>query len=309
MFNKVTTIAILILVFLMIGLLIITLSNRAEVNDQPNPISFSTEDSVDIAFTPDKENPKYVYIEDDRIYINYSDESYMPVKLEEKSWTNVLLSPNRNFVAVLGMENANVNDLYLYDIEQKEFNKVTFFENEPTGITSFYWVNDNLITFHQDQWLHSLNVSSKEIVKVQSGIANLKGLVDGKALVNNANNKGATFDFEAGDFQDNVFASTVNSISETDDETFISLSDGIFVLNGEEAEKVSEISGGQVCGDVVLANFIVSTILDNERININEVPEYACVQNSLYYKDNSKWYTLDNEEIPELESSTSFDIF
>ncbi len=309
MFNKVTTIAILILVFLMIGLLIITLSNRAAVNDQPNPISFSTEDSVDISFTPNTENPKYVYIEDDHIYINYVDESYMPVKLEKKSWSSVTLSPDRNIVAVLGKEIGTVNDLYLYNIVQKEFNKVTFFENELSGITSFYWVNDNLITFHQDQWLHTLNVDSKEIVKVQSGIANLKGITGGKALVNNAENNGATFDFEAGEFQDNVFASTINSVSETDEDIFISLSDGIFILNEGDAEKVSEISNGLVCGDNVLANFMVSTIREEQRVNINEVPEYACVQNSFYYKDNSKWYTLNNEEIPELENSSDFDIF
>ncbi len=93
MFNKVTTIVILILVFLMIGLVIITLSNRSKVNNQPNPISFSTEDSVDIAFTPNTENPKYVYIKDDHIYINYTDESYMPVKLEKKGWAVMIYDP------------------------------------------------------------------------------------------------------------------------------------------------------------------------------------------------------------------------
>lgn len=309
MFNKVTTIVILILVFLMIGLVIITLSNRSKVNNQPNPISFSTEDSVDIAFTPNTENPKYVYIKDDHIYINYTDESYMPVKLEKKGWSNVLLSPDKNFIAVLGKELGTVNDLYLYNIEQKEFNKVTFFENELTGITTFYWVNDNLITFHQDQWLHTLNVGSKEIVKIQSGISSLKGLMGDKALVNNSSNNGATFDFEQGEFQDNVFASTINSVSETDTDIFISLSDGIFILNEGEAERVSEISNGLVCGDNVLANFMVSTIREEQRVNINEVPEYACVQNSFYYKDNSKWYTLDNDEITELENSTGFDLF
>ncbi len=309
MFNKATNIISLLLVFVFIALLIITLSNTTKTNDESNPISFSVEDSVSTSFVLKNEKPLYVFIKNKNIYINYDDESLMPVKLEDKEWSRVSLSPDKSNLVFLGKETGTVNDMYLYNIESKQFNKITFFENEPSGITSFFWLNDNLIAFHQDQWLHTVNVDSREIIKVQSGVRDLVGITEERIFMNNTSNKAAVYDFAGNDFTDNFFSSEIKSVTQTEEGLFVILSDGTFKIENNSANKLFNRSTGQMCGEKIIDTNGVFEILTNEKVNTPNYSSALCVANEVYYNQDSKWYTLENEEIDSLENSVFFDKF
>lgn len=291
MFNKVSNIVIIILILLTVVVLLITVSNSVPENDGLNPISYPTEASVEASFTENSILPDYAYIANNYVYVSYSDDSYMPVNLSDKSWKDVKISPNGKQLAIIGKENGGSNDLYVYNLSNFNFNKMTFFQNEASGVTDFYWVDDRVIAFHQDEWLHSLNTTSREIVKIQSGISNLVGIAGQSVAMNNSQNSGMIYDFAEGKFVPNVKSSLIDA-STLDGSQYFLMATGIFTVEDTVLSKVSDTTGDALCGDSVI-----------------DILSEVCRGEEVYKKTGTQWYTLENEKISKLSDAFDFDVF
>jgi hypothetical protein len=309
MFNKTTTVAIIILVLVMIGLIITSFTSTLPENEGTNPISFPVEETKVTEFVDEILVADYAYIKNGNIYISYTDGSNMPVKLENKSWRNVRISPNGKSLAVIGKEDNGSDDIFVYNIDKQEFNRMTFFQNETNGVTDLYWVDNRVVAFHQDEWLHSLNTTSKEVVKMQSGMAALTGVAGNTVGLNTTQNVGAIFDFEDGNLITQINQKIV-STSSFDDDISILLSDGIYSLDGPELVKVSDLTGSLICGELIWNAGTVTNYADVEVV-MTELPSsnIKCVKDALYFESSNRWYTLDSKEIKVLENVIYFDKF
>jgi hypothetical protein len=309
MFNKATTLIIVILVIISIGLVILSFSNSLPENDGTNPISFPIDESRSTSFVEDVLTPEYAYIKNGYIYISYTDGSFMPVEIENTTWRNVKVSETGKALAAIGKEGNGSEDVYVYNIERQEFNKMTFFQDEQTGVTDFFWIDDRVIAFHQDGWLHSLNTTSREIVKIQSGISSFTGSTNGFVAMNNTQNKGMIYDFEQGEFISGIDTQILSATKKENTSTIL-FNDGIYTLENGNLEKISNLQGNMICGELIVSPSIATNYTNNALVSTT-LPSMTmnCSKNELYFKIENKWYTLDNKEIPEITNTTYFDKF
>lgn len=94
------------------------------------------------------------------------------INLEKKTWKDIQWSPNNENIAVLGETAEGIFDIFVYNLESKQWTMLTNYAEAESGVTSFGWVTPNNIYFKQvvegSSWLHKLNIEaqSNSIVKI-----------------------------------------------------------------------------------------------------------------------------------------------
>lgn len=310
MFNKLSTLAIIILVLTSVVLIIFAVSNNTQEPSGSNPISFPSESSSEIKFQQIFEQPVYTFIRDGYVYVSYSDSSYTPVNIRDMNWRNIKISPDGKKLAIIGHEADKKDDIYTYNLQTLELKKATFFQDEQTGIQEFYWITDSVLAFFQDGWLHRLNADSGEVLKIESGIKELKGSAGGNVAMNNNQNRGMIYNLETDNFLEIESNSEIRFATNHNNELILMFSNGTYSAIGTELELIAGIIGDGLCGELIKSGDSVVNY-SNSNVVVNSFPatNIRCANSEFFYGQNGRWYTLDNVLIADLNNATYFDKF
>lgn len=94
------------------------------------------------------------------------------IGLTHQNWKDPKWSPDNQLVSVLARTNGGNYDIYVYILSSKSWVQATNFSDQPSGVDSYVWTNNNILLFTQgttpNRWLHRFNfVTRNEIVKLK----------------------------------------------------------------------------------------------------------------------------------------------
>jgi hypothetical protein len=116
----------------------------------------------------------YVGVRQDDTLAVANDEKIVVISLDHRNWQAPRWSPDGKFILALGTPDPQstdvIYDLYVYELANNSWERITFFGDNGSGITGIAWRQDNTIVFTQgegeDNWLHTYNLESGEIRKI-----------------------------------------------------------------------------------------------------------------------------------------------
>lgn len=154
----------LLFVSLVLLIVIMLTSMPRPSNNNQNPIS-----SPGGIVNPDENNlDRYSYAlvnEEDNIKLKTGLGEELLINIEEKNWRDIKWSKQGENVAVLGETNPDIYNLFIYNLDNKNWLQVTNFET--AGITSYDWIDDTTILFTEGGWLHRYKYPSiNEVFKI-----------------------------------------------------------------------------------------------------------------------------------------------
>lgn len=186
------------LVFLFgLCLILLAFANAFDQSQMRPPVSSPTgpDNVVDISPDEEKEFAFAAITNEDIIEIRNLLGEKQIINLEKRGWRDIKWSPNNETIAVRGLSDRenNVYDIYLFDIKLRNWSKLTNYDLVGEGITSFEWVEDEIIYFKQggagDSWIHSLDIraQSNSIIKLYRVDGEIYGFYDknGEVLLRN----------------------------------------------------------------------------------------------------------------------------
>lgn len=170
------------------GAFLILSSEVLRENAEEDPVDFpvSTPVSSPVSFgLPENNSDRAlqfaIITSQSTIQIIFDDNEEQIINLSQYQWEDITISPNGRNIAVLGdPQQEGLFDLYIYNLDTETWTQSTSHRNEfeETGISSYIWLDDEIILYTQGQqpnhWLHTYEVASQERLKVQ--------IVDGKLL-------------------------------------------------------------------------------------------------------------------------------
>lgn len=175
--KKIVFIGIIVLIILIVVCFVILLlsqitqTTNTTTNPTSNPVSTQV-NVIDLNNSPGGAFDYAVIRPDDTIELRNKLNAKFIIGLEKREWKSIQWSPNGDLVAVLGKSTANIYDIYIYNLLQKEWSKATDYKNFETGVEDYSWVENNTILFTQgsvpNKWLHKFNYLSKETLKVSN---------------------------------------------------------------------------------------------------------------------------------------------
>lgn len=165
------------LVFLFgLCLILLAFANAFDQSQIRPPVSSPTgpDNIVDIGPEDEKEFTFAVITNEDIIELRNLLGEKQIINLEKRNWKDIRWSPNNDTIAVRGLSDREngVYDIYLFDIQLRNWSKLSNYDLVGEGISSFEWVDDEIIYFKQgsegDSWIHSLDVraQSNSIIKL-----------------------------------------------------------------------------------------------------------------------------------------------
>ncbi len=167
-------------VVLLVILLLSQLGQPTTNSNGNNPISNPVSGNVNII---DLNNPIGGAFEiavirpDDTIELRNKINEKFIIGLEKRNWKSLSWSPDGKLVSALGETLSGIYDLYIYNLNRKEWNKVTDYKNFSSGVDQYVWVDNNTILFTQGQaptrWIHRYNYVSKETLKVSNVVGDI----------------------------------------------------------------------------------------------------------------------------------------
>lgn len=169
---------ILVCAFVLTAMLLIYILQNSENILNPKPTETEVPDNTE---TPDENeddpividtnkdiDPYFVTINEDKTISIFDSEGIdLVIEIEDKDWTDIRFSPDNSYISVLGI-NEGVENIYLYEIDEREGSWVTNFSenNDGFGIGSYTWVNSKDIFYiageNNNSWLHKYNVDTKQ---------------------------------------------------------------------------------------------------------------------------------------------------
>jgi len=147
-------------------------SDNISNNPSSYPLSYTKPDNIIKISSNNYTGSKYAVItRDDTIELKNEVGDKFIIGLDHRQWKNIKWSPDNNLIGILGKDDFNKYDLYIYNIANQIWFKATNFEKFDTGIESFEWNNNQTVLFIQgvnpDRWLNRFNYASQsEILKL-----------------------------------------------------------------------------------------------------------------------------------------------
>lgn len=105
------------------------------------------------------------------------------INIEQSSWQDIQWSPDGRIISVLRDDVDGIFNLYTFDTQTQEWLKVTSYETEGIGISSYIWATNNTLVFTQgepgDIWIHRYNYKTgNEVIKVRPVNATIKDVTE-----------------------------------------------------------------------------------------------------------------------------------
>jgi len=164
------------------------------------------------------------------------------ISLDKREWKDITWSTDGTLVSMLGRDDANNYDIYIYDVSKQALIKETSFDSFPVGVDTYKWVDHGNILFTQgnypDRWLTKFNLQSMSVLKIAKITWSIVGVSsDMKYLIVKDNSNFSLIDqsgnqvLDFNTFIDSDFKKIVPlavSISEKSDKFLITTSNGIY---------------------------------------------------------------------------------
>lgn len=176
-------VVIICVVVLVVVLLLAQLSNMNNTNTNNPPVSNAVSNPVNIIDLINSPGGKFEYAvirPDDTIELKNKMNERFIIGLEKRKWKSLNWSPDGKLVSALGQSVNNIYDIYIYNIDKKEWSRVTDYRNFSSGVDQYEWTDNNTILFTQgevpNRWMHKFNYLSKEILKVSNIQGDIVGI-------------------------------------------------------------------------------------------------------------------------------------
>jgi hypothetical protein len=278
---------------------------KNQVNTISRPVS-STSNIIDLNSSSASLFEYAVIKTDDTIELKNSKAESFIIQLSKQNWSNLSTNPNGTLIAVMGESKPSIFDIYIYNIERKNWSMATDYSNFDSGVSDFYWTNNNTIVFTQgvspNKWVHSFNYNSKEILKIINVSGNLGSFSqkDGIFAVEEQNTATTFYNLSGEKI------SELTSIKDLDTNLNINLTNPTFfkdskIILAKESDFYYKLNIDPNVGNKIAAKTIVDT---------DYLPLCALTDSSfLFYKTTENMlsiysYSLDLDELEPLYSTT-----
>lgn len=178
-FTVIAGIGVSVVLILLFGIWIIIVSDQGGINLPSIPTDNATQEpetdpdtnQVDLEDTNSISFEYTVVLSDGSVRLRNNSGEEEVISLINRNWRALSWSPDKSYLAMLGGDSINELDLYLYSIEERLLERITFYTPENVGVSSYVWKSNNEIYFASgvapDNWLHEYSLEGGSVRKLE----------------------------------------------------------------------------------------------------------------------------------------------
>lgn len=144
----------------------VTVDEPQEIDDDEkndDPIVIEEEVNASDNIEPEKEYSFASIREDDTIAVYLREElEELIIELDQNNWDDLSISPDQNKLALIGVDQNGLRQLYIYDLIEQQTLQLTQFDD--SGVNSYSWLNSENVLFNQGEgiqnWLYRYNFNA-----------------------------------------------------------------------------------------------------------------------------------------------------